>query len=870
MADKKVTNLEKLKNATKERKPFIVFDVEATGIMNGNDNHITQIAFAVYDWNQSTLRYELQDNLFMLAKARPDSLAEIEERQRPTRRNAERMLKGEYVYAYRNEINRVVTNCLNRQKTITENTLPKYEGRLAGMSARAVKGRENLERLIKEQKDKLAREKALEEKLRDLYHYFEKDGEPLYARDIEEMSVSDINAMVNTLKEDDVYNDLIGTVITKENTFYNKAYILNMTGLMNDAKAHGYSDRANYIKETLDKKCDSFEEYSEKKINEKLKQLREYENLDTVLSSQGIDKNKWISEGLGLTVGEMQTGINEFLKKYKNDNTFYATNGTRYASHYLTKDGVVIPGINGNMTIDLIQAEKSRGNGPTSNRWSANIGDFAEIYKSETSKEIKTFDAYTKALCFAEMVSKAANVTISNRSVNQMANAVTEKAMSMDKDYVMSASRASSLNWRIATEYEFNHSAYHFNSLEYVDFGGSKRYIDIDKMFEVNDNFEVTLEGEKEPIKTWEELENKIKALNSNISEQLLDKIKDKFMEIEGRALKDKHERWETEYNEGTLTRDNMSAEQYQYLDAKYDIEEKEDNPIPIEEESLPFAEDEEVVTKNYSIIIDDDTYYKEITNFINEGDAIEYVESTGFKDVLKEIVNDMTWKGVVVPSTIKYEILEHVYRIDINSGDIANNGYLGKYTVFQGTALLPKPEKVNETKESKMASLFSSMIENFDKESEIKEKQISVIKSDISDMREKKLNEMASDLDAMYPYIKSICEKSNVTAITTYFNVGSYQNSDYDKYEVSIGLAEYGFQYQLAHNGRILYADTCSSKGMLDVFKDAAFSDIASKWENHKDNIVEACRRTLMERLEEKEKKLDRLKQVKDKLVSR
>ena len=71
-----------------------------------------------------------------------------------------------------------------------------------------------------------------------------------------------------------------------------------------------------------------------------------------------------------------------------------------------------------------------------------------------------------------------------------------------------------------------------FNSLEYIDFGSERRYVDIDKMFEVNDNFEITLEGEKEPIKNWNELEEKIKALNGQVSPELLNRIQEKYEEL--------------------------------------------------------------------------------------------------------------------------------------------------------------------------------------------------------------------------------------------------------------------------------------------------------------------------------------------------
>ena len=52
-----------------EHKPFIVYTVESTGRMRGHNDRITQIALVSYKWNDSAKRYELQDNLFILAKA---------------------------------------------------------------------------------------------------------------------------------------------------------------------------------------------------------------------------------------------------------------------------------------------------------------------------------------------------------------------------------------------------------------------------------------------------------------------------------------------------------------------------------------------------------------------------------------------------------------------------------------------------------------------------------------------------------------------------------------------------------------------------------------------------------------------------------
>lgn len=581
----KVTNYEKLKAAVKERKPFIIFDVEATGIMNGNDNHVTQLALTAYDWNPYNGRYELQDNLFMLAKALPDSLHEIEERQKPTISNAERLLKSEYVYSYRSQIQRVIQNCLNRQHTLEENYIPKTEKALEECSDRAVKKKESLTARLEEYKNRLENEKNLEQAYRRLFDYVPME-------DIEKKSNEEIDAMVKALKNDELWKSDINKVILahSENGLYRfdneeakdrlnetLEYYQKMISMESDRNhIEEYKGQADEVKAELESICENFSDFIEKNRDEKLNILKSYDNLDTVLESQGIDKGEWISKGLGLTNGEIQVGINEFFGKYNTKDTILATNGTKYASHYLTKDSIVIPNLNSKDTIDLIQVEKTRGNSPQNNLWSANIGDFAEIYKSETGKEIKVFDAYTKALCFAEIISRAAEIPFSNRSMNQMANAVTEKAMSMDEDYVMSASRASSLHWHIATEASFLNSDFKFHSLEYVNFGSDRRYVDLDAMFEINDNFEVTLEGEKTPIKTWEELEDKIKALNSNISEQLLDRIKEKYMEIEGKALNEAHKYWKDEYENGSLSYKDMTTDQKAYLSGIFNIEEEE------------------------------------------------------------------------------------------------------------------------------------------------------------------------------------------------------------------------------------------------------------------------------------------------------
>ena len=267
------------------------------------------------------------------------------------------------------------------------------------------------------------------------------------------------------------------------------------------------------------------------------REMTEAVKLEEVLKLQGLDIQTYGKGQDGLTFSECQVGITEFLKTYQQSNTVFVNNGTYFAKHYLDKAGLVL-GNDVDRTIDLTQAERSLKGGV--GRWTADFSTFAKNYLADTGKEIKTFDALTKAMCMAEMVSKATRISLTHSSANYLKQAVSESAFSQDKDYVMSLSRASSLHWIPALSYEYNDRDYHFDALEYVDFGNDRRYVDLDKMFEVNDNFEITLEGTKEPIKTWEELEAKIKALNAEVSSDLLNKIHEKYDEIRNKAEEQK------------------------------------------------------------------------------------------------------------------------------------------------------------------------------------------------------------------------------------------------------------------------------------------------------------------------------------------
>ena len=396
--DKKQTNLEKLNEMVKTSNlPFLVYDVETTGVMNGNDNRITQFALAYYEFNDESNQYELKDNLFMLAKPDEDALHQIELNEIPNKENVERKLKQEFLY----------------QKT---------------------KG------LDKEEKAK--------------------------------------------------YINKVETDLENNNEFI------------------------NYVTVNFDR------------------MKMEMENspkLKDVLLKQGLTLDSYIREGKGLTPTEMQVGITAFLDKHLTKATAFVNNGTYYAKHYMDKEHLSLNN-SADVTIDLTQAERSRHGGKS--EWTSDISVFAKNYYMETGKEIKIFDALTKTLCMGEMTAKACGKSISHTSEEYLQSKVKESALSKDNDYVLSLSRANMMKWIPTDKSTFDIADYHFNNLEYVDFGNDRRYVDIDKMFEVNNNFEITLEGDKTPIKTWEELEAKIKSLNANISKELLEKIHDKYEEI--------------------------------------------------------------------------------------------------------------------------------------------------------------------------------------------------------------------------------------------------------------------------------------------------------------------------------------------------
>ena len=488
------TNYDKLINHIgKEHSPFIVYDVETTGIMNGNDNCITQMALTFYDYNKENGKYELQDELFMLAKPNEEIIRNIQS-----------------IDKYRKE-------------------------------------------------------------------HFEE-------------------AVTESLKDDYIYS-LLKNEINEEN------------------KQAIRDSRDNIDERVFNRFCTNYGRY-EKKVAE----FRNALTIEEILKKQGLDLEKYIKDDLGLTTAEMQVGITEFLNKYCKENTVFVNNGTYFAKHYMDKVGLSFLGKTDepDKVIDLIQAERSKHGGVS--RWTSDIPTFAENYKKETGKEIKTFDALTKALCIGESATKACDMRVSLTSENYLEKKVSESAFSKDNDYVMSLARANTLKWNIASERDFYDADYHFNSLEYVNFGNDRRYVDIDKMFKMNDNFEITLDGEKTPIKTWEELEAKIKSLNAEISDELLDKIHEKYDEITKEADKRWKEDLEIRFNDGTLSANNMTAEEYEYLDSVYDISEERNESIdfnPYDYETRKDAMDSLNMYHAEGLISDDD--YKSYVIEIDE-----------------------------------------------------------------------------------------------------------------------------------------------------------------------------------------------------------------------------------------------------------
>ncbi len=441
--------LNRLDTEIKEKHhPFITYDIEITGITNGRNDRITQISLVAYNYNKQAGKYELQDQLFMLAKPDKQAIRAIQEGEKVTKENIERRLAQDYAYSFvKNKESEIQK--LEKKLTHDEN-YPKRHSQ---------KELDDLRERIALEKDSLAIAVSVYKTRKEMLD----SG----------VSIDEIFSM-----------PIVDATISPQ--------------VLDDCR--------NYIAK----------HYESKKL-----EMEKAPLLKDILKSQGLDLETYIKENKGLTAGEMQTGITAFLDKYRTDNTVFISDGY-FSKYYMEKVGLSMHLDNPDKIINLVEASSWR-NG----RWI-----FVLDYRPETWKDIKTFDALTKALGSGEMTANYTGLGTSLTSKNYLDQKVKEETVSKDNHYVMSLFRASQIEWFPDYSDHYNDADYCFNRLEYVDFGNDRRYVDIDKMFAMNNNFEITLEGEKEPIKTWEELESKIKALNSDISKELLNKIHEKYDEI--------------------------------------------------------------------------------------------------------------------------------------------------------------------------------------------------------------------------------------------------------------------------------------------------------------------------------------------------
>ena len=261
----------------------------------------------------------------------------------------------------------------------------------------------------------------------------------------------------------------------------------------------------------------------------------------------------------------------------------------------------------------------------------------------------------------SEMACGMTENKVRHNSVHRLGEKVKEEAFKMDDKYVMSAVRASSLKWVPASVGEFYHADYVFNSLEYVDFGNSRRYVDLDAMFALNDNFEVTLEGEKTPIKNWEELENKIKALNAEISPKLLERIKDKFEEVKKEAELEKGKMKEAmgidipPYEKSREEHDDFEEE-----DFEEENEEEPEEEIPEEkEEAMTFEKCLEMMKKSSD---DRKRMEDEIKELKNSKMELQ-------KEKIRGIISEIN--GSLIPAVVR-----------IKSGELSDNEEIKKHGI--------------------------------------------------------------------------------------------------------------------------------------------------------------------------------------------
>lgn len=453
-----MTNKEKLQTYVQNQKrPIIVYDVETTGVMDGSDNRITQIALAAYNYNESKGAYELQDHMFMLAKANEKSIQNILHRQTNSVEVAKELVNEQILYNYANQPLKEIKNAERRIETLEQNIEKARSG-----GYKSIQNPEDIALKVEEFNEKIEKEKQTIAELQNTYENNKKRVEENPSAVLEEFSEN--------------YDELVE---------------IQMETLENQLK------------------------------------------LKDVLEVQGIDLDRWRKEKTGLSFGEIQLGITKFVEKYGKNDTVLLNNGTYFCNHYMKKEHLKI--MENNEEIDISKCYGSK-------EWIFSLDELKLNYFGETGKEIKKFDALTKCLAFAEMVSKETSIPFKNTSKSYIEEQVKLDAIKHkegdDMDYVITMAELEKSHIVMDIP-RYDKDIPCFSTLEYIDFGSERRYVDLDRMFEINDNFEVTLEGEKDPIKTWEELEKKIKALNGEISPELLEKIHEKYEEIREQSLRE-------------------------------------------------------------------------------------------------------------------------------------------------------------------------------------------------------------------------------------------------------------------------------------------------------------------------------------------
>ena len=490
-------NLDNLQSCISSHVPFIVFDVETTGIMNGANNKITQLALSLYQYNENSHKYEMQDHLFMLVKADKTAIDAIQLSENIPDSAVIAKLQEEYLYS--------LTTLANQCK----HELIKLSSDYDSLS---------MEAAICTDKNK---ESELEASMKDVKGQIDRRNDFL-----------------------DVYHGLIDN------------------GKMNMEYVSQIDDCKEYVTEHFESKK------AEMQKNPTV-------SLDSILFAQGIDKTAWLESGDGLSLADIQLGLSAFLKNNFKENTIVITNGVKYVKHYLEKenlhftaDGAARPF----KAIDIIKAAKEYSDIhiTQANKFACNFKEFADIFKLNTGKEIQNFDAFTKTICMAEMVCRVTGSAAVHSSEKDIKNSIKEAVM-LDTvpdentaiPYVLDSAAVTSLKWdpENTPYYSSEDGSRMFDALEYINFGNNKRYTDIDKLFEINKDFVITLEGEKTPIKSWDELEAKIKSYNADISSELLERIKYKFKEVEASIIE-----WQSEVivpaSEKPIDKISLSEEQ--------------------------------------------------------------------------------------------------------------------------------------------------------------------------------------------------------------------------------------------------------------------------------------------------------------------